>query len=88
MGRKSSVGIATHYALEGPGIESRWRQDFSGPCQTGPGAYPASCSMRPGSVPGVKWTGHGVDHSPISRTEVEERVELYLYSLLGLRGLF
>ena len=24
----SSVGIATRYGLEGPGIESRWRQDF------------------------------------------------------------
>ena len=24
MGRDSSVGIATHCGLEGPGIESRW----------------------------------------------------------------
>jgi hypothetical protein len=24
MGRDSSVGIAPHYGLEGPGIESRW----------------------------------------------------------------
>ena len=24
MGRDSSVGIATHYGLDGPGIESRW----------------------------------------------------------------
>ena len=24
----SSVGIATHYGLDGPGIESRWRRDF------------------------------------------------------------
>jgi hypothetical protein len=23
-GRDSSVGIATHYGLDGPGIESRW----------------------------------------------------------------
>jgi hypothetical protein len=28
-GRDSSVGIATRYGLEGPGIESRWRRDFS-----------------------------------------------------------
>jgi hypothetical protein len=27
-GRDSSVGIATHYGLEGPGIESRWGRDF------------------------------------------------------------
>ena len=28
MGRDSSVGIATDYGLDGPGIESRWRRDF------------------------------------------------------------
>jgi hypothetical protein len=27
-GRYSSVGIATRYGLEGPGIESRWGRDF------------------------------------------------------------
>jgi hypothetical protein len=29
MGRDSSVGIATVYGLDGPGIESRWERDFS-----------------------------------------------------------
>jgi hypothetical protein len=28
-GRDSSVGIATGYGLDGPGIESRWGRDFS-----------------------------------------------------------
>jgi len=27
-GRDSSVGIATPYAMNGPGIESRWARDF------------------------------------------------------------
>jgi hypothetical protein len=27
-GPGSSVGIATGYGLDGPGIESRWRRDF------------------------------------------------------------
>ena len=27
-GGDSSVDIATHYGLEGPGIESRWGRDF------------------------------------------------------------
>ena len=27
-GQDSSVGIPTHYMLDGPGIESRWRRDF------------------------------------------------------------
>jgi hypothetical protein len=28
-GPDSSVGIATDYGLDGPGIESRWGRDFS-----------------------------------------------------------
>jgi len=28
VGQHSSVGIATGYGLEGPGIESRWGRDF------------------------------------------------------------
>jgi hypothetical protein len=36
----SAVGIATRYGLDGPGIESRWGQDF--PQQWGPptGLFP------------------------------------------------
>jgi hypothetical protein len=29
VGRDSSVGIATDYGLDGPGIESRWGRNFS-----------------------------------------------------------
>jgi hypothetical protein len=29
VGPGSSVGIATGYELDGPGIESQWRRDFS-----------------------------------------------------------
>jgi hypothetical protein len=48
-----SVGIATGYGLDGPGIESRWGgARFSAPVQTGPGAHPASCTMGTGSFPG------------------------------------
>jgi len=28
VGRDSSVGIATRYGMDGPGIESRWGRDF------------------------------------------------------------
>jgi hypothetical protein len=31
MVRDSSVGIATRYELDGPGIESRWGRDFPDP---------------------------------------------------------
>ena len=62
--RASAVGIATRYGLDGPGIESWCGARFSGPVQTGPGAYPASCTMGTGSFPGVKRPGRGADHPP------------------------
>jgi len=52
-GSGCSVGIATDYELDGPGIESQWGRDFP-PVQTGPGAHPASCKMGTGFFPGVK----------------------------------
>ena len=89
MGRDSSVGIATRYGLDGPGIESRWGGAiFSAPVQTGPGAHPASYAMGTGSFLGVKRPGSGVDHPDPASAEVEGRVELYICSPLGLRGLF
>ena len=48
---------------------------FLAPVQTGPGAHPASYTMSTLSFQEVK---RGVYHPPIA--EVEERVELYLYS--------
>jgi len=39
--------------------------------------------MGTGSFPGVKRPGRGVDHPLPSRTEVKERVGLYLYSPYG-----
>ena len=53
-GPGSSVGIATGYELDGPGIESRWGARFSAPVQTGPGAHPASRVIGTRSFPGVK----------------------------------
>jgi hypothetical protein len=61
---------------------------ISAPVQTGPGAHPASYIMGTVSFPGVKRPGRGVDHPLPFSAEVKERVELYLYPPLGLRGLF
>ena len=66
MGRDSLVDITTRYGLDGPGIESRWEQRFSAPVQTGPGTYPASCTMGTESFPGVKRPGRDADHPPPS----------------------
>ena len=62
--RDSSVGIATGYELDCPGIESRSGASFSAPVQTGSGAYPASYTIGAVSCPGVKRPGRGVDHPP------------------------
>jgi len=50
-GPGSSVGIATDYELDSPGIESRWGRDFP-PVQTSPVGHP--CKMGSWSFPGVK----------------------------------
>jgi hypothetical protein len=54
-GRDSSVGIANRYGLHGPGIKL---------VQAGPGARPASYTLRTKSFPGVKQPGRDVDHPP------------------------
>jgi hypothetical protein len=40
--------------------------------QAGPGAHPASCTMRTGSFPGVTRPGHDADHPPPSSAEVKK----------------
>ena len=73
-GRDSSVGIATRYRLEGPGIESRGGvARFSTPVRTGPEAHPTSYTMGTGSFLGVKLSGRGAHYL---LPEVEGRVQL------------
>ena len=79
VGWDNSVGLASRYGLDGPGIESRWGARFSAPVQTSPGAHPASYTMDTGSFPGVKRPGRDVDNPSPSSAEVKERVEVYLY---------
>ena len=83
MGRDSSVGIASRYWLDGPGDRIPVGARFSAPVQTGPGTHPASYTTGTGSFPGVNRPVRGVGHPPPSSAEVEERVELYLYSPSG-----
>ena len=45
MNRDSSVGIATRYGLEGPGIESWHRQDFP---------HPSRPNLKPTESP-IQW---------------------------------
>ena len=54
VGRDSSVGIATRYGPDGPGIEPRWGGGvrFSSPAQTATGSHPASYTRSTGSSRG------------------------------------
>jgi len=57
---------------------------YSTPVQTAPGAHPASCTVHTGSVCRGKAAGAWRwPPNPQSSAEVEERVELYIYSGLS-----
>jgi hypothetical protein len=70
-GTGNSVGIATGYGLDGPGIESQWGARYFAHVQTGPGAHSVSCTVGTGSFPGIKWPGRGADHPHPPSVEVE-----------------
>ena len=65
VGRDSSVGIATSYGLDSPGDRIQVRARLSARIQIGTVARPVSCTMSPGSFPGVK-SGRGVKLTPHS----------------------
>ena len=75
MDRDSSVGIATRYGLDGP-QSNPGGADIYRTVQNVPGAYTASCAVGTGFLTGVKQPGRGVDHSPSSSVQVEERAQL------------
>jgi len=50
LGRKSVLGTATRYGLDGQEIESQWGAKFSAPVHIGSGAHPASYTMCKGSL--------------------------------------
>jgi hypothetical protein len=89
VGRDSSVGIATAYGLDGPGIESRWGARFFAPVQTGPGAHPASCTIGYRVFHGGKERPErDADPSSPSSAAGHKRLELYLYSPCGPYGVY
>ena len=78
--RDSSVGMATHCGLDGPGIESQWGRDFPHPSRPalGPTQPPIQCVpvfSRGYSGTGVVLTTY---HQLPSSTEVKERVGICL----------
>jgi hypothetical protein len=81
-GPGSSVGIATDYGLDGPGIESRWGRDFPRPCPDRPSDPPSLLYNGYRVFPGGEVRpGRAADHSPPSSATVVE--ELYFYPPSG-----
>ena len=74
-GRDSSVGIATHYGLDGPGSNAGGGEIFR--------TLPDQPWDPPGLLyngyrvyfPGVKRQGRGIDHPHPSSAKVKERVQ-------------
>jgi len=62
--RDSSVGIATHYGLDGPETESRWGREFPHPSRPALGPSQPPLQWVPGAYRGVKRPVRGVDHPP------------------------
>jgi hypothetical protein len=78
VGRVSSVGIATGYGLDGPGIESRRGRDFPHLSRPALGHTQPPVQWVPGLSRG-KAAGAWCWQHTQSSAEVKERVELYLY---------
>jgi len=65
VGRQSSVGIATSYGLDGPGIESRWGRDFPQLSRLALGPTHPHVQWVPGLSRGKERSGCDADPSPL-----------------------
>jgi hypothetical protein len=81
-GRDSSVGIATRYSLECPGIESRWGRVFPHRPDR-PWGPPSLLYNEYRVFPVGKAAGAWCWPPTSSNAEIKERVELYIYSSSG-----
>ena len=79
VGRESSVGIATRYWSDGPGIESRWGRHFPHPSRTTHGSTQPPIQWVPDLFPGVKRPGRGVEHPPHLAPRLKKELPLWAF---------
>jgi hypothetical protein len=82
-GRYNSVGIASLYGLDGPGIESLWRRDFPQPSRPALGPTQPPLQWVPLLFPRCKAAEAWRWPLTTSSADVKERVELYFCSPFG-----
>jgi hypothetical protein len=87
LGRYSSVGIATRYGLDGPGIESRLGRDFPHPSRPALWQTQPTIQWVPGLLYYTVGTGSPVLYNGYRVSCTIKWVPGLLYSPLGLRGL-
>jgi hypothetical protein len=81
VGRGSLVGIATRYGLDGSGIETQGGGKILLTHPDWPWVFPSRLyNGYRVTFNGLKRLGSKVKHPPISKADVKERVERYLYS--------
>jgi hypothetical protein len=80
VGRHSSVGIATRYGLDGPGVESRWGGETYHTRPDRACGSPSLLYIEYRVFTGVKAAEAWRWPSTPSSAEVKERVELYFYT--------
>ena len=80
LGRSTVLGIATRYGVDSSGIVSSLDRPW-GPLSPLYNGYRVSFLE-------INRPERGVDHLPPYNAEVKERVELYLYTPLGLHSVF
>jgi len=69
---RSDFNKSTHYGLDGPQIDSRWRRDCSSPSRQALGPTQPGVQWVPGPFQGVKRPERGVYHPHSTSAEVKE----------------
>ena len=86
-GQGSAVRVATHYGLDGPGIESWWGRAISHPSRPAPGPTQPPVQWVPGLSSGIKLPGRGVGHPTHPAPWLKKEYSYTSTPPLGVRGL-
>ena len=76
----SVVNIPTRYGLHRPWIGLRWKRDFPHPSRMTPWSNQPPVQLVQDNSRRIKRPRRDVNHPPLSRAEVKEKVEIHLYS--------